>query len=76
MTTYGNISNVIVFATDEIYNKAVKLLTDNGNGFETSGYPLALNFYVNDRHYSFPYAMADLAFAGIEEGVDFKVIYR
>lgn len=76
MTTYGNISNVIVFNTVETYKKAVKLLTDNGNGFETSGYPLALNFYLDDKHYSFQYAMADLGLAGIEDGVDFKVIYR
>jgi hypothetical protein len=76
MTTYGNISNVIVFATEQKFNEAVRLLTENGNGFENSGYPLALNFYLDDPHYSFPYAMTDLEIAGFKDGVDFKVVYR
>lgn len=76
MTTYGNISNAIVFATEQKFNEAVKLLSDNGNGFETSGYPLTLNFYLYDKHYSFPYAMTDLEIAGFKDGEDFKVIYR
>jgi hypothetical protein len=72
---YGNISNVMVFKNDEIFNKAVKVLTENGNGFETSGYPLALNFYP-DRHYSFPYAQIHLGLAGIKDGEDYEVKYR
>lgn len=72
---YGNISNVMVFKTEEIFNKAVKVLTENANGFETSGFPLALNFYP-DRHYSFPYAQIHLGLAGIKENEDYEVKYR
>ena len=73
---YGNISNVMVFKNGEVFNKAVKVLTEAGNGFETSGYLFALNFYYGDKHYSFPYAQADLGIAGIKESEDYKVIYR
>lgn len=72
---YGNISNVMVFKNDDIFNKAVKILTENANGFEMSGFPLALNFYP-DRHYSFPYAQAHLDMAGIKEGDAYEVKYR
>ena len=30
---YGDICNVMVFKNEEVFNKAVKVLTDNGNGF-------------------------------------------
>ena len=72
---YGNISNVMVFKSSDIFNKAVKILTANSNGFETSGYPLALNFYP-DPHYSFPYAQIHLGLAGIKDGEDYEVKYR
>ena len=72
---YGNISNVMVFKNETVFNKAVKILTEAGNGFENSGYLFALNFYP-DMHYSFPYAQAHLGLAGIKEGEDYKVIYR
>lgn len=72
---YGNISNVMVFKNDEVYAKAVQVLTENANGFETSGFPLALNFYP-DRHYSFPYAQIHLGLAGIKEGDAYEVKYR
>lgn len=72
---YGNISEVMVFKNETVFNKAIKVLTENGNGFETSGYLFALNFYP-DKHYSFPYAQADLGIAGIKEGQDYEVKYR
>lgn len=75
MVTYGNISQVMVFKSESTFAKALKLLTDEGNGFETSGYPLALNFY-EDGTYSFPYAETSLAFAGIKNGEDYEVKYR
>lgn len=72
---YGNISNVMVFKSSDIFNKAVKVLTTNGNGFETSGYPLAINFYP-DIQQSFAYAQIDLGLAGIKDGEDYQVKYR
>lgn len=72
---YGNISEVMVFKNEAVFNKAVKVLVENGNGFETSGYLFALNFYP-DMHYSFPYAQAHLGLAGIKEGEDYEVKYR
>ena len=72
---YGDICNVMVFKNEEVFNKAVKILTENANGFEMSGYPLALNFYP-DRHYSFPYAQIELGLAGIKEGDAYEVKYR
>jgi hypothetical protein len=72
---YGNISEVMVFNNETVFNKAVKILKEAGNGFENSGYLFALNFY-SYKHYSFPYAQADLGIAGIKEGEDYKVIYR
>ena len=72
---YGNISNVMVFKSSDIFNKAVKVLTANGNGFETSGYPLVLNFYP-DIQQSFAYAQIDLGLAGIKDGEDYQVKYR
>lgn len=71
----GHISEVMVFKNGETYTKAMKVLTENGNGFETSGFPFALNFYP-DRHYSFPYAQIHLDLAGIKEGQDYEVKYR
>ena len=65
----------MVFKNYEVFTKAVKLLTDEGNGFEMSGYPFALNFH-DDGTYSFPYAEASLAFAGIKQGEDYEVKYR
>lgn len=72
---YGDISNVMVFKNDGVFNKALKVLRDSGNGFEMSGYPLSLNFYP-DRHYSFPYAQIELGLAGIKDGEDYEVKYR
>lgn len=72
---YGDICNVMVFKNEEVFNKAVKILTDNGNGFELSGYYLALNFYP-DRCQSYPYAQIDLALAGIKDGEHYSLKYR
>lgn len=72
---YGNISNVMVFKTEETFNKALALLTKNGHGFEMSGYPLALNFYPEHRH-SYVYAQIHLGLAGIKDGEDYEVKYR
>jgi hypothetical protein len=72
---YGNISNVMVFKNEEIYFKAINILKSNGNGFETSGFPLAINFYP-DIQQSFAYAQTDLSLAGIKDGQDYEVKYR
>ena len=72
---YGNISEVMIFKTREAYVKAMKVLTDSGNSFETSGHPFCLNFYPDHQH-GFPHAQIHLGLAGMNEGEAYEVKYR